>query len=742
MPRSSRPALALLSALSVLAVAPVRAQETPPPPEPSADALLNPPVEVPAPPVVPVAPLTPVSAPPPLGEPVPSTPPPAAERARRVAKTTPSPAPAAAPEEMVGPVIMRNDSRDQVLDLYERWTGKILLRPAQLPEATFTLTLDKPLPKSEALRALETLFNLQGIGFAPLGERFIKVSQLQLTRTEAPEFIEGSTLGLAPSGRIATKLFTLEFLRVGEFVPQISQLINPNLGSAPIVFDKTNSALVVESISNLQRIEELIAKLDRPSGSGLAVKSYPVVNAKASDLVNQLRTLLGGPLAAMIGTNTIYQPDDRTNQVILISDAREQALFDDLIAKLDTEASPNTRSEVVFLKHATATEVEALLAKLVTGQSSASQRQSTRSNRLSGTRLNPTPAAPATPTPAAPANPAANAAVSAAASEEFSELLTIVADERSNAIVIAGTPNDIKLIKSLVDRLDVLLAQVRIEVVIAEVTLQDDASSGISALGLEVTDNKLTGISATAAGASLGGSASGSFADITNVGAGNFDLSGIVSLSTTPRKTNSSILQTPSIVTTHNKEAEIFVGETRPVISGTTTGSSGSATGLTSSSTVTQQEIGIRLRVLPLIGSSGAVQLEVEQEVEDVLGTVRIDGNDQPRIGRRTTTSYVSARNGDIIVLGGLQRASQSKNTSRLGPLPWIGDLFGSRSRSKGRTELVFFLRPIILTNTYLDNVETMKRIDSTPQAKQVRELTDRRPAAAPYVETTPAAKP
>jgi general secretion pathway protein D len=358
--------------------------------------------------------------------------------------------------------------------------------------------------------------------------------------------------------------------------------------------------------------------------------------------------------------------------------------------------------------------------------------------------------------------------VAGAGSEEFSEHLTIVADERSNAIVIAGTPNDIKLIKSLVDRLDVLLAQVRIEVVIAEVTLSDDASSGISELGLDVQNNKLMGISGTAAGMTLAGgkgtsststtSVTGSdgksttttttnttpasdYATITQLGSGKFELSGIIKLTTTPRKTNSSILQTPSIVTTHNKEAEIFVGETRPVISGTTSGSSGAATGLTSSSTVTQQEIGIRLRVLPLIGSSGDVQLEIEQEVEDVLGTVKIDNNDQPRIGRRTTTSYVSARNGDIIVLGGLQRASESRSTSRLGPIPWIGDLLGARSRSKGRTELIFFLRPTILTNTYLDNVEAMKRIDSTPQAKEVRAITDQRPAAAPYFEPAPAAK-
>lgn len=741
MPRTSRPALFLFSALTVLSAAPVHAQDNPPAPEPPA-----------------AAPASSVAAPAPLAVPaVPGKAPSQAspERPRRSPKPALIANTPAAPEEMVGPVIMRNDSRDQVLDLYERWTGKILLRPAQLPEATFTLTLDKPLPKSEALRALETLFNLQGIGFAPLGERFIKVSQLQLTRTEAPEFIEGSTLGLAPSGRIASKLFTLQFLRVGEFVPQISQLINPNLGGAPVVFDKTNATLVIESVSNLQRIEELIEKLDRPSASGFAVKSYPIVNAKASDVANQLRTLLGGPLAATIGTATIYQPDDRTNSLILISDAREQALFDDLVAKLDATTSPNTRSEVVFLKHATATEVEALLGRLVSGQSGgsgSSSRSSGSTSRLSRsnsartgatngtTRTGANAPAPAAPTP----NAAASAAVAGAASEEFSEHLTIVADERSNAIVIAGTPNDIKLIKSLVDRLDVLLAQVRIEVVIAEVTLQDDASSGISQMGLNVKDNKLTGIAATAAGGSLGSAYNDAIDSKPANTSGLADIikiSGGISLGTTPRKSFANILQTPSILTTHNKEAEIFVGETRPVISGTTSGSSGAATGLTSSSTVTQQEIGIRLRVLPLIGSSGDVQLEIEQEVEDVLGTVKIDNNEQPRIGRRTTTSYVSARNGDIIVLGGLQRASESKTTSRLGPIPWIGDLFGARSRTKGRTELIFFLRPTILTNTYLDNVEAMKRIDSTPQAKEVRAITDQRPAAAPYFEPAPAAK-
>ena len=667
-----------------------------------------------------------------------STPAPVEANARRAVQNSL----AANPGEMVGPLILRDTPLDQILELVERYTGRVLLRPASLPPGTYTLTLEKPLPKSEALRALETVLNMNGVGLSPLGDRFLKVAPLNLIRTEAPEFIEGSTLDFSPSGRVAAKLFNLSYLRVAEFVPQMAQILSPAMGAAPIIFEKNNSVLITDSISTLQRIESLLATLDRPASAGLALKTYTVANAKASDLVNKIRTLLSGPLAAQIGTATTYQPDDRTNQIILIADTREQPFFDELIKRLDAEASPNTRSEVIFLKHANATEVATLLGQLVSGQNTAASQGGGASNSgagRSGRRLsnnnNAGGANAGAPGGGAPAPAAAAAAVVGAASdsEEFSTYLTIVADERSNGIVVAGTPNDIKLVKSLVDRIDVLLAQVRIEVVIAEVTLTDNAESGIDSLGLSVKDNRLIGFKTGFSGGSIGGSTDGSFATIDRVADG-YNLSGIVSLTTTPRKSHSHILQTPSITTTHNKEAEVFIGETRPVISGTTSGASGASSGLTTSSTVTQQEIGVRLTILPLIGSDKSVQLEIKTEVEDVLDTVTVDGNDQYVIGKRTTESYVSAGNGDIIVLGGLQRAKNSKNTNRLGPIPIIGDLLGSRSRSKTRTELIFFLRPTVLTNSYLDSVEIMKRIDTLPQGKQVREIIDHRPAAAPYI--------
>lgn len=661
------------------------------------------------------------------------------------AQNTP-PGVAASASEMVGPVLLRDDQLSQVLDLIERWTGRVILRPASLPPGTYTLSLDKPLPKAEALRALETLLNMNGVGLSPLGERFLKVAPLNLIRTESPEFLDGSTLDLPPSGRVAAKLFTLDFLRAAEFVPQISSLLNPAMGAAPVVFEKNNSVLLTDSISTLQRVEMLAQRLDRPAAAGLTVKSYPIANAKASDLVNQLRAFLTGPLAAQIGTATTYQADDRTNQVILISDPREHTFFDDLIAKLDGEASPNTRSDVLFLRYANAVEISTLLSQLISGQTTAAQRQGGATQRNNTQRNNNSNAAP-TPANPTPTAAAVASALNSAGAEEFSSYLTIVADERSNGIVIAGTPNDIKLVRSLVERIDVLLAQVRIEVVIAEVTLNDDVSTGINSLGLRVENNKLTGFTSAFAGGSVGGvdttTASSGFANVVPVpGGSGYDLSGILSLSPSATKSRSTILQTPSIVTTHNKEAEIFVGETRPVISGTTSGASGSTTGLTTSSTINQQEIGVRLTILPLIGSNGDVQLQIEQAVENVAGEVEIDGNTQYVISRTETNSYISARNGDIIVLGGLQRKSDSRTRNRLGPIPIIGDLLGLRGKETSRKELIFFLRPTVLTNTMADNVETMQRLDGTPVGKDVRALIEPRPAAAPGIPNVPPALP
>jgi len=648
--------------------------------------------------------------------------PPAEAPLPQPARPAPIVAGPAAPEETVLPLKLRDAPLELILDLLETWTGRTILRPQALPTPTFTLTTKEPLPKSEALRALETLLNLNQIGLVRMGDKFLKVVPLQSVRMESPQIVEGSTLDLPPSGQIVTKLFQFQFLRVNEFLPQVASLLNQNV-SQPVIFEKNNAALLTDSITTIQRIELLAQKLDQPLVANLTPKFYNIHFAKASDVVNKLRAMLQGQIQNQLGSATSYSADDRTNQVILIADPRQFIFFDELIAKLDVKSDPNTRTEVLYLKHAASKDVATLLSTLVSGQTKATQNSG---SVQPGQVALPNP----TPQPTPQVATAAAAGLGDLGSSQFSSLVTVIADDRSNAVVVNGTIDDLRLIKDLVDKIDIILAQVRIEVVIAEVTLSDAASSGISALGLQVAGNKLTGILGNASGMSVGGSLDSngnSTGFATPVGSAS--LAGIVSLSTTPRKDNSTILSVPAITTTHNKEATLFFGETRPVVSGSTstptTASTSTTSGFSTNSQVTQQEIGTKVTVKPLIGNDGSVQLDIKQTISDVSGTVLVDGNTQYIIGKRETDSFVTVKSGEIIVLAGMQKENRTHSTSRLGPIPWIGDLLGARKRGKNRSELVVFIRPTVLTNTQADNEAALKQIDSMPDPGAIRQKLD-----------------
>ena len=609
--------------------------------------------------------------------------------------TGPVPAPAKPadvkpnPDELIPSFKISGLPIDGVLSALELHTGRSILRPAALPTAEYTLVIDRPIPRSELILAIETLLALNQIGVAPLGDRFLKVVALAQAKTEAPEMIAGSSFDQPASGKIATKVFQFDFLRVNEFVPQLQGLLTPGVGGGVVILEKTNAALITDSVSNLQRIENLIKTLDRPATSGLNPKFYPLKSAKASDLVNKLRSVLSGTLQNQLGTSTTYNADDRTNQIILIADPRQYPFFDELIAKLDVKADPNTRNEVIYLKHAAAKDVSTLLTQLVTGQTNAAQKTSAQSVRPGQVV---TPGQPAAPQPAAPAAPVPAATTSAVAdlagSNEFSTLVTVTYDDRSNAVIVSGTGDDIRLIKDLVDKIDIILAQVKIEVVIAEVTLSDTDKSGISALNLTVGK------------APNGGS---SITNFETTVAGWAVTKGVVdpvafqaALADAGSRSNVKVLSAPTIVTTHNKEAEVIVGEKRPVVTGTTVTSTTGGT----SSTYTYQSIAIDLKVTPLIGDDGSIQLKIDQKVDDVLGSTKIDSNDVPIIGTRQATSFINVYDSQMVVLGGLQRSKLGNDRAKLGfltEIPIISNIFGARTKTTERTELLLFVRPHVI---------------------------------------------
>ncbi len=621
-------------------------------------------------------------------------------------------------DELVGPIKLPDADIDTVLGALEGLTGRTILRPQALPAATYHLVIDRRIPKSEAVLALETVLGLNGVGVAPLGDKFLKVVALAQVKNEAPQMIEGSTLGLPPSGRIAAKLFQFEFLRASEFIPQIIPLMSPGITNGVVVLDKANAALITDTISNLQRVENLLRLLDRPSASGFTPKFYTLRNgAKASDLVNKLRAMFQGPLANQLGSATSYSADDRTNQIILLADPRQYPLFDELIAKLDVKADPNTRNEVIYLKHATAKDVATLLSALVSGQNAAQKStDSVRPGQLQPPTPQPTPGGP--PVATTPAVTLAAVGLAEGASN-FSSLVTVLAEDRSNAVIVSGTVDDIRLIRDLVEKIDIVLAQVRIEVIIAEVSLSNTDKSGISALNLTVGPNANGAIQITNFAGSLAGW------DVT-AGVVN-PLAFQAALTDAGSKHNVRILSAPTIVTTHNKEASFEVTQQQPIITGTTsTPTSGGVnnSGFSTNSQVTYKDIGITLKVTPLIGEDGVIQLEVDQVVDDVISNVTIDNNVQPVIGHRQAKSTLNVSDNQMIVLGGLQRNARTNDRQKIGflyQLPIISHIFGSKTSVAERTELLLFIRPHVL-RPQESTAETARKINELTNKEQINQ--------------------
>ena len=655
------------------------------------------------------------------------------------------PLPGLSGSDQVGPVILRDETIAQVLDLMQRWTGKSILRPQALPASVYTLSLPASITRDEALLAIETLLNLNGIAVIQQGDKFLKVVPNLVAKAESPTLLMGSTLELPPSGRIATKIYTLKHANAQEFITQIISSLNTTLASPPVYFGRNNAFLITDSITNLQKVEKLVVELDRPQLDLVVTKSYTLKNAMATELVNKLTALLRNPAVASGGapfrlsTGTTFLADERTNRVLLMGSADQHDFFDKLIDTLDQKSNPNTKTDVIFLRHADAQQVATLVTSLVTGQTTAAARAGNTVRSATVNRL-PTPVA------APGAAGAAGATTSQMGADEFSSNLTVLPDVRSNSVVVSGTNDDLRLLYDLIDKVDIVLPQVRIEVVIAEVKLSDNESNGFSTLGLTVLNGKLVGIGGTGAGFGVTGIPITPANPILNAGQtvvnpvqGNYntttrDLSATIGLVTTPRKGDLKILSVPTITTTHNKEATLFVGESRPVITGSTV----AATTGQVTSTVSQRDIGITLKVLPLIGKDGAVQLQVSQSVEDILGSTILDGNDQPIIGRRTTDSYVSAMSGEIIVLGGLQRTVTTKSTSRLGPIPIIGDIFGASTNVEEKQELIIFLRPYVLNSSAVDNLDALSRVANSANGTEVKKIIDNVPGKAPAVPVAP----
>ncbi len=658
-----------------------------------------------------------------------------------------------------------------ILDALSKMTSRSILRPQALPTPKITFDSGGPISVGELTLAFESLLSLNGIGISPLGERFLKVVPLSEIRTQAPELVVESLTERPASGKVVSKLFRLQHLDSQTFQQQIQQFLSPGFSSI-IPFQNSNAVIVTDTISNLQRLEYVVSEVDKPSRLNIEPAFYTLQFAQASEVAQQVQQMIedarsrfgdqasnnnsgrnsggrridiegeaatavvageGGSISQILfGSNTAISADDRTNQIIIMTAPSNLKFFEDIIQKLDIKADPSTRMEVIPLKHADATDVASLLSQFVSGKTKSDTND--RSNSNTNTRNNRNGAG--NPTFNDSNNDSAlvnnlarnstqsnaNAGTGEDRDSQFSTFMTILADERSNALVISGTRSDLELMSALVGKIDVLLPQVRIEVIIAEVNLNESRglNRGMDAFTVKYDEQADGSGNVEVPGINLLGlGMSGTF---------NYDDGIISDLSLTTilnqARTDSDVqlLSVPTLVTTHNKEAKIIEAVSYPII----TSSQNSSISDTFRQSVQYQNIGIEMVVTPLIGPNDVIQLEIDQTIDDISGNVTIGGNEQPIISKRQATSYVSVSNGEMVVLGGLQKNKLDTDRTRsnlLGDIPVLGRLFRTKTKESTKSELMVFLRPQIIRTTDDVNNDAMKKLRELEGARAIQDF-------------------
>ena len=283
---------------------------------------------------------------------------------------------------------------------------------------------------------------------------------------------------------------------------------------------------------------------------------------------------------------------------------------------------------------------------------------------------------------------------SQAAGEKSSVLVS--ADPANNAVVIYADGYTYQKILAALRQLDSAPLQVAIQATIAEVTLNDEMKQGVEYF----VKSQNVGLGNDNGSFSLLGGAAktlGKIAPGFNVLLGT-NASPDVLISALDQVTDVEVLSSPSLVVAENQPANFQVGDEVPV----QTQSLGTANQVNPNNpsvlnSVEYKDTGVILNVTPRIGSNDAVTMQIEQEISAVrAGSSSLT----PTLSKRRVASNISVVSGQTVLLAGLisKRDERGRNQiPLLGDLPAVGGLFGQRSRTNQRTELVVFIRPTVI---------------------------------------------
>lgn len=629
-------------------------------------------------------------------------------------------------------------------------------------KGTITLTSSDTVTPSQAMR----MFSLQ---LRTAGYALVESEGLLLVVPEAEAKLQSGAVSIGndgpkSSGQIVTQVFRLQHESAQNLVTVLRPLISPNnvINATP----GSNTLVITDYAENLQRLAKLIAALDTANATGVDVVALK--NAVASDVAPIIQRLLenqgsGGPGAAgEAGFRTTVLPEPRSNALIVRAASPARLLLvRQLIDQLDQPPAPGSSGmgniHVVYLKNADATKLATTLRAAIAGTWGGNVQS----------------AASSTPT-----TPSASGATAASGSFSSTGSATggqIQADVATNSLIITATEPQYRQIRAVIDKLDARRAQVYVESLIAEVNADKAAEFGIqwqTPLGTKGDTNVgVLGTNYNIGGANIVSlalkGATGAVLPSAgiNLGIGHM-VNGKYILAMLGRFFESSgdgnVLSTPNLLTLDNEEAKIVVGQNVPFVTGQYTNNNTSGATVNPFQTIERKDVGLTLRVKPQISENGSIKLQIYQEISSIAAS-SLTSSTGLITNKRSVESSVLVDDGGIIVIGGLlqdEYSGSQEGVPGLSSIPWLGNLFKAESKSRRKTNLMIFLRPVVVRDAYAsenlayDRYEAMRSLQTVTQPDagitgvQGAPVLPARAApvppapVAPAAATTPATKP
>ena len=542
-----------------------------------------------------------------------------------------------------------------------------------------------------------------------------------------------------------TKSVVLEFLahdRSAQELVRSGLLTDVRVTADP----RTNSLMITAPKQSLILIEELIRVLDQPSTAVAEIKVFQLKNADSADAVTLLTALftettnaqqgaIGVQLAGTsdAGSNLVplkFSTDGRTNSVIAIGGGDALRIVEAVLLRLDDNDARNRKTSVVKLRNNPAADIAAAINQYLQAQRDLAQIDPSRTS----------------------------------SSQLLDQEVIVTPEPLSNSLIISATPRYFESIMDLTSQLDSEPAQVAIQALLVEVTLEDNDQFGVE-LGFQdsilfdrslldtpqtisSTTTSQSGVATTSQtiisqssspgfpfnNLPLGNNIATHPAKIASQGLSNFSLGrtdntlgyGGLVLSASSNSVNVLIralsarhnvrvLSRPSVTVLDNQVAQVQVGQVVPV----TTGANQTTTG--STPIITRDNAGIILTVTPRISQAGQVVMEVAAEKSVYTGagvTILTDTTGRqitsPIKDITTATTTVKVPDGQTIVVGGMITNSEDtveRKVPWLGDIPLVGQAFRFDSHAHRRTELLIFLTPRVIRCE--EDAENIKQIEA-----------------------------